>query len=155
MDDSIISSQNYSSNVNENINNKLLSETDSLPGENTQYKSQTKSILPNINDVSSYFIPSLLEEPEVKCGEFEKMVDIFIHDLEEEINNIHKNKNPVNTPQHIKNTKNVILSMYSCINCVIDNIHNDEPTDCFKNVDEENTQPIPQLGETNYTLYDS
>jgi hypothetical protein len=155
MDDSINSSQNSSSNMNDKLNNKPLSESVSLPNENIQYKSQTKSTLPSINVVTSYFIPSLLEEPEVKCGEFENMVDIFIHDLEEEINNIPKNKNPVNTPQHIKNTKNVILSMYSCINCVIDNIHKDEPTDCFKNVDEETTQSIPQVSETTYTLYDS
>lgn len=159
MDDNSFSSQNSSNNMSGTSDNSSLSETtntdtSNLSQETLQYKPPTKSSIPNINDMPSYLVPSLLEEPEVKCGEFEKMVDILIHDIEEEINSIRKNNNPVNTEQHIKNTKNVVLSMYSCINCVIENIRNNEPTDCLKDVTQENT-PTPQASETNYTFYDS
>jgi len=124
------------------MENNSLSSTDM--GEiNTNSKqgsvSFVKSIIPDIKADSSYFIPSLLEEPEIKCKEFKMMVDNLIDSLEDEINKINDKYTSVDTKKHIRNTKNVVLSMYSCIDCIIENIHSDEVIECTEDMSDESS----------------
>ena len=134
---------------------------------NTDSISFVKSITPDVKVDTSYLIPSLLEEPEIKCKEFKLMVDNLIDGLEYEINKINDKSTPVDTKKHIQNTKNVVLSMYSCIDCIIGNIYSDEIIECNEEMSDESSvssgstdsndsdESDDESDEGNFVLYDS
>lgn len=142
-------SDSKSSYTSESENNQSISQSNDYID---NYNKPKKS---NINIDISYLIPSLLEHPEIKCNEFEKRVDILIDGLQEEINNINQKDLPVELDKHIDNTKNLILSMYSCINCIIQNINSEEVTDCLKDIDEEQSDISTDDNTKSYTIYDN
>jgi hypothetical protein len=83
--------------------------------------------------------PSLLEIPNEKCHNFKKLFEKLIKDLVKDINNINNPRAIMlyETNNHLINARNVLLSMYDCINCIENNLLNDKYIKCSDNIDEE------------------
>ena len=141
--------------TNSSLGDRTSLDTNSSLGDRTSLDTNSikSNILQSVDD-TQYFITSLLEAQNVKCNEFANMLNILIDDFENEINNIHNKIIPINKDKHMQNTKNLILSMYGCINCIIENISSDEIINCNelpkKDVDESDVTN----DTTPFVLYD-
>ena len=128
--------------------NTSFSDTSNLDTNTTK-----PNILQSVDD-THYFITSLLETQPVKCNEFSNMLNILIDDFENEINNIHNKNIPIDKSKHIQNTKNLILSMYGCINCIIENISSDEIINCNELPKKDVEEGDVSNDTTPFVLYD-
>jgi hypothetical protein len=80
-------------------------------------------------------IPTLLELPDIKCGEIEEKFRKLIEDLLTDIHNINDptKKMLYDDNVHLKNAREVIQAMFACFNCIIQKIKDENITgDCIE-----------------------
>jgi hypothetical protein len=75
-------------------------------------------------------IPTLLELPDIKCGEIEEKFRKLIEDLLTDIHNINdpSKKMLYDDNVHLKNAREVIQAMFACFNCIIQKIKDENIT---------------------------
>ena len=91
------------------------------------------------------YMPTLLELPDIKCGEFKEKFLILIKDLITDINNINNPLTPMLYEQniHIKNAAEVIRAMIDCFHCIVKKINDKNNIyDC------NSINPLPQEDTT-------
>jgi hypothetical protein len=108
------------------------------------------------------YIPTLLELPDIKCGEFKEKFLILIKDLRTDINNIN-NPDPL-TPMlyeqniHIKNATEVIRAMIDCFHCILKKINdknNDYDCNIIKPPQENTIDPVVNSTDSFNILIDT
>jgi hypothetical protein len=96
------------------------------------------------------YIPSLLELPDIKCGEFKEKFLILIKGLITDIENIN-NPDPLKPMLyqqniHIKNATEVLRAMIKCFHCIIEKINDKNNVyDCISiqpPIEEDATEPV-------------
>ena len=88
-------------------------------------------------------IPTLLELPDIKCGEFRQKFNKLIDDLITDINNINNpsEKMLYHDDIHIKNAREVIRAVFACFDCILKKIKDETLT--------ENCIQLPETDEEN------
>jgi hypothetical protein len=93
------------------------------------------------------YMPSLLELPDIQCGEFKEKLSILLKGLLEDIKNI--NNPDQNTPMlyekniHLKNAMDFVRAVFACIYCLMKKIKDENNTeDCHKIPLENTTQEV-------------
>ena len=88
-------------------------------------------------------IPTLLELPDIKCGEFRQKFNKLIYDLITDINNINNpgEKMLYHDDIHIKNAREVIRAVFACFDCILKKIKDETLT--------ENCIQLPETDEEN------
>ena len=87
-------------------------------------------------------IPTLLELPDIKCGEIEEKFRKLIEDLLTDIHNINdpSKKMLYDDNVHLKNAREVIQAMFACFNCIIQKIKDENITGNCIEVPETNSE---------------
>jgi len=96
-------------------------------------------------------IPTLLELPDIKCGEFKEKIKKLIDDLITDIENINDptKKMLYDDNVHLKNVREVIRAMFACFNCILQKIKDENNTVVCIEVPETNPdQPIASISES-------
>jgi hypothetical protein len=89
-----------------------------------------------VSNALYHLIPTLLELPDIKCGEFEQKFKKLIDDLQTDIKNINKpnEKMLYDDDVHLKNAREVIRAIFACIDCILKKIKDENITgDCIEN----------------------
>ena len=96
-------------------------------------------------------IPTLLELPDIKCGEFKEKIKKLIDDLITDIENINDSTKKMlyDDNVHLKNAREVIRAMFACFNCILQKIKDENNTVACIEVPETNSdQPITSISES-------
>lgn len=116
------------------------------PNVNNTYTKVNDGVNYNVNKLYSY-TPTLLELPDIQCGEFKEKLTILIKGLLDDISNIN-NPDPY-TPMlyekniHLKNAMDFIRAVFSCIYCIIKKIKDENNTEnCYKDPIENTPQDV-------------
>lgn len=116
------------------------------PNMNNTYTKVNNGVNYTVNKLYSY-TPTLLELPDIQCGEFKEKLTILIKGLLDDIGNIN-NPDPY-TPMlyekniHLKNAMDFIRAVFSCIYCIIKKIKDENNTEnCYKNPIENTQQEV-------------
>ena len=93
-------------------------------------------------------IPTLLELPDIKCGEFRQKFNKLIDDLITDINNINNpnEKMLYDDDIHLKNASEVIRAMVACFDCILKKINDKTFTeDCIQLPETDQENPIVDI----------
>jgi hypothetical protein len=96
-------------------------------------------------------IPTLLELPDIKCGEFKEKIKKLIDDLLIDIENINdpSKKMLYDDNVHLKNAREVIRAMFACFNCILQKIKDENNTvKCIEDPETNQEQPIANISES-------
>ena len=96
-------------------------------------------------------IPTLLELPDIKCGEFKEKIKKLIDDLITDIENINDptKKMLYDDNVHLKNAREVIRAMFACFNCILQKIKDENNTvNCIEVPETNPEQPIAGISES-------
>lgn len=98
-----------------------------------------------------HLIPTLLELPDIKCGEFKQKFKKLIDDLQTDINNINNpnEKMLYDDDIHLKNAREVIRAVFACINCILKKIRDENITvDCIEVPETDTENPVVDMNKS-------
>jgi hypothetical protein len=104
-----------------------------------------------VGNAMYHLIPTLLELPDIKCGEFREKFNKLIDDLVSDINNINdpSKKMLYDDNIHLKNAREVIRAMFACFNCILQKIKDENNTvNCIEKSETNLENPILNMSKS-------